>query len=195
MSPETRPTLKSKEIEKAVRDLFRLAGLREVQSDTIRRYSEVLTGIASMRQGYDEIKDTPESIKKGLFEKKAVSGLIIQKDIPLYSFCEHHILPWFGQVHIAYIARGKVLGLSKFTRVVNYFSQGITIQEDVAQSIMDFFVSNVSTDVMVQISAIHTCMVSRGVENPYATTTVNVAHGEFKAGVGPRLEFLEALRK
>lgn len=195
MPESTRPTLKFKEIEKAVKALFDMAGLREIPAETYRRYSEVLMSIATSRSGYDELKNDPDNIKEGIFAKKSVAGLIMQKDIPLFSFCEHHVLPWFGKVHIGYIARGEVLGLSKFTRIVNYYSQGVTIQEDVAQSIADFMETNVSKDVMVQIVAIHTCMIARGIENPSASTIVNVATGEFKKGIGPRLEFLEALRK
>ena len=119
--------------------------------------------------------------------------MIIEKDIPIFSYCEHHILPWFGQVHIGYIAHKLVLGISKFTRIVNYYSSGITIQEDVTQSITDFFITNVGPDVIVIIEAIHTCKVARGVENPFSRSLTVDARGLFRKDYGPRLEFFQSI--
>lgn len=156
-----------------------------VMPETLGRYSQVLMDINTQ-------KESLRDIKRGIFEEKG-SGLIVEKDIPIFSWCEHHILPWFGSAHVGYISHGKVLGLSKFTRIVRYYSVGLTIQERVTTSIADFIVRNVSPDCIVVIQALHTCKVNRGVVNPFSRTTVADARGLFREEYGPRFEFYESI--
>lgn len=158
----------------------------EVPDKTAERYTKLLMGITQERESVAEIKG-------GIFEEKGINELVVEKDIPIFSYCEHHILPWFGQVNIGYIAKDKVLGISKFTRIVNLYSAGVTIQERVTNDIAQFFVNNVSADVMVMVEAIHTCKVARGVQNPFSRSITIVNEGVFRDGVGPRMEFFESI--
>lgn len=157
----------------------------EIPKETAERYTKLLLGIPLDKENW-------EDISKGIFLSD-YDGMIIEKDIPIFSYCEHHILPWFGQVHIGYIAHKKVLGISKFTRVVNYYSSGLTIQEDVTKSITDFFVTNISANAIVIIEAIHTCKVARGVENPFSRSLTIDARNLFREKEGPRLEFFQSI--
>lgn len=157
----------------------------EVSPETAKRYTLLLLSIPLDKENW-------EDISRGIFSSD-YNGQIIEKDIPIFSYCEHHILPWFGQVHIGYIAHGLVLGISKFTRIVNYYSAGLTIQEDVTKSIADFFTTNISPDVIVIIEAIHTCKVARGVENPFSRSLTIDARGLFRESLGPRLEFFQSI--
>ena len=157
----------------------------EIPAETAERYTKLLLGIPLDKENWDDIS-------RGIF-KSNYDGMIIEKDIPIFSYCEHHILPWFGQVHIGYIARKAVLGISKFTRIVSYYSSGLTIQEEVTKSIVDFFVTNISPNTIVIIEAIHTCKVARGVENPFSRSLTIDARGLFRDQEGPRLEFFQSI--
>ena len=157
----------------------------EVPSETAGRYTKLLLGIPFDKEAWDDIS-------RGIF-KSDYGGMIIEKDIPVFSYCAHHILPWFGQVHIGYIAHKKVLGISKFTRVVTYYSAGLTIQEDVTKVIADYFTTNISKDAIVIIEAIHTCKVARGVENPFSRSLTIDARGLYRSQDGPRLEFFHSV--
>ena len=157
----------------------------EIPKETAERYTKLLLGIPLDKESWDDIS-------RGIF-KSDYDGMIIEKDIPVFSYCEHHILPWFGQVHIGYIAHKKVLGISKFTRIVNYYSSGLTIQEDVTKFVADFFVTNISPNTIVIIEAIHTCKVARGVENPFSRSLTIDARGLFREKEGPRLEFFQSI--
>jgi len=165
------------------RDLFKTVNL-EVSEETIIRYSKVLSSISTP-------KECISNITKGVFPS-TYTGMVIEKDIPIYSYCEHHILPWFGIVHIGYLADNYVLGISKFTRIVNYFSSGITIQEEVTSKIADFLINNISENVIVMIQALHTCKVARGVENPFSKSVTIDARGLMREP-GPKSEFLSVI--
>jgi len=158
----------------------------DITPETYRRVAEFLDSMSIQKENLD-------SIISAIFVEEGYEGMVIEKDIPLCSFCEHHILPWFGLSHIAYIAHGKVLGLSKFTRIVNYFSTGLTLQERVTKQIADFFENYLSKDTMVMVEAIHSCMIARGVRNPFTTSISIEARGLFREMTGPRLEFFSAL--
>ena len=158
----------------------------EVSPETVERYTKLLIGIS-------EDRESEKDISKGIFPSRKFSGMIIEKDIPIFSYCEHHVLPWFGQVHIGYISHERILGISKFTRLVGYYSSGLTIQEDVTAAITTYFESRISSDVIVVIEAIHTCKVARGVENPFSRSLTLDARGVFKSDTGPRVEFFSSI--
>lgn len=172
--------------EKRVEELFRYFDL-DPPEDTVRRYAEVLNSINAQHENLDDIRN-------GIFNEPEVTGLQLEKSIPIFSYCEHHILPWFGIVHAAYIGEGKVLGLSKFTRVCRYYSVGLTLQERVAHDIARFFLDSVSTSVIIMIEALHTCKVSRGVQNPFSRSVTIEAHGIFRDNTGAKMEFFEAIK-
>ena len=161
--------------------MFRGFGIK-VPEKTAERYTRVLLSIGSEKESMDNILG-------GVFPTN-YDGMVVEKFIPIYSYCEHHVLPWLGQVHIGYIADKNLLGISKFTRIVNYFSSGVTLQEDVTKDIADFFCKYISVDVAVMVQAIHTCKVARGVENPFSKSQTMDMRGKFREFEGPRREFL-----
>jgi GTP cyclohydrolase I len=120
--------------------------------------------------------------------------MIIVKDIEMYSLCEHHMLPFFGRVHIAYIPRGKVIGLSKLPRLVDVFARRLQVQERLTQQIADAIAEAISPlGVGVVIEARHLCMMMRGVEKQNSSTVTSAMLGGFKKQP-TRGEFLSLVR-
>ncbi len=167
-----------------VKKLFKSFNL-DLSPETAERYTKVLIGLT-------QEKENLEDITRGIFEEE-YEGMVVEKDIPVYSYCEYHVLPWLGQVHIGYIAHNQVLGLSKFTRIVNLYSAGCTLQEQVTSEIATFFTRYISKDVIIMIEALHTCKVARGVQNPFARSITIDARGLFMEATGPRLEFFNSI--
>jgi len=123
------------------------------------------------------------------------SELVIEKDIVFYSICEHHLLPFFGKVHIAYIPNGKVVGLSKLSRTVETFARRPQIQEQMTVQIADAIESHLSPKgVIVKIEAEHTCMTMRGVKKPGVIVTTMATRGLFRDDFERQKLFLEATK-
>ena len=123
------------------------------------------------------------------------SELVVEKDIVFYSTCEHHLLPFFGKVHIAYIPNGKVAGLSKLPRAVEVFARRPQIQEQMNVQIADAIERTLMPKgVMVVIEAEHTCMTMRGVKKPGVKAITIATRGEFKDNIEKQRLFLEAIR-
>ncbi len=143
-----------------------------------------------LTQGYDI--NPNEIIQSALFEQET-QEMIIVKDIELYSMCEHHMLPFFGRAHIAYIPNGKITGLSKFARVVDAFSRRLQVQERLTRQILDCIQESLNPlGVAVVIEAKHLCMMMRGVEKQNSVTTTSAFTGEF-AKQSTRNEFINLL--
>ena len=140
----------------------------------------------------DPLKDELSTV----FTEEASSGsLVLVRDITLASMCEHHMLPYTGIVHIAYIPQGKVLGLSKFARLVKAAGRGFTIQERLSIKIRDAFDAALEPlGTMVIIEAAHTCMIVRGVMDPNSKTTTSSLSGIFRDDPAARAEVLSLLR-
>jgi GTP cyclohydrolase I len=116
--------------------------------------------------------------------------MVVVRDIEFYSMCEHHILPFFGRVHVAYIPNGKVVGLSKIPRVVDIFARRLQIQEKLTEQIADALMEAINPKgVGVVISARHMCMEMRGVEKMHASTTTSSLRGLFLKDAKTREEF------
>jgi len=123
------------------------------------------------------------------------SELVLEKDIVFFSTCEHHLLPFFGKVHIAYIPSGKVVGLSKLARTVETFARRAQIQEQLTIQIADTVQENLSAlGVMVMIEAEHTCMTMRGVKKPGTKTITVATRGLFKDDADRQRMFMESVR-
>lgn len=142
-------------------------------------------------QGYKQ--DAAEVMEKAIFEH-AGSRMIIVKDIEFYSFCEHHILPFFGKVSIGYIPSGKMIGLSKLARVVNVFARRLQVQERLTTQLCQSISETLSAKgVIVVCNAQHLCMKMRGVEKQESSTTTVDYCGEFERSVDLRREFMDAI--
>lgn len=121
--------------------------------------------------------------------------LVIVKDINFKALCEHHLLPFWGHATIAYIPQGKILGLSKFARVVQYYTQWPTLQEHITSHVADTLNEALTPlGVMVIINGVHGCMSLRGVEDPDANTTTSAVRGVFRTDLAARAEVLSLLK-
>lgn len=143
-----------------------------------------------LTHGYDL---DPEEILKGALFKEDYSEMVIVKDIEVYSMCEHHILPFFGKAHVAYIPNGHVVGLSKIPRVVDAFARRLQVQERLTDQILHCIDSTLKPlGVAVVMEAAHMCMMMRGVQKQNSVTTTSAFTGEFK-NVETRSEFLNLI--
>jgi len=143
---------------------------------------------------YGGYKENPtEILKKALFTSSN-DEMVLIKDIEFYSTCEHHLLPIIGQVHVAYIPDGKVVGLSKIPRVVNVFARRMQIQEQLTEQIADAIMDTITPKgVAVVVQARHMCMEMRGVEKINSTTTSSALRGLFKSDQRTRSEFFSLI--
>jgi len=160
---------------------------REGLLKTPERASKAIQFLTS---GYE--MDAEAVLKSALFNED-YSEMVIVKDIELYSMCEHHILPFFGKAHIAYIPNGKIVGLSKLPRVVDIFSRRLQVQERLTDQIVNA-INNVlrPQGVAVVIEASHMCMMMRGVQKQNSVTTTSAFRGTFK-NMETRNEFLKLI--
>ena len=160
-------------------------GLQQTPSRVAKLYQEILSGY--------EI-DVP-----ALFTSTFAAdnqNMIIVKDIPFYSLCEHHLVPFFGTATIGYIPKDRVLGLSKFARLVSVFARRLTIQERLTEQIAGSIDKHLNTDgVMVVIKAEHLCMSMRGVQKPGIQTITSCVKGVFAQHLKTRMEFLELIKE
>ncbi len=143
-----------------------------------------------LTQGYQQ--DAEEVLKSALFDED-YSEMVIVKDIELYSLCEHHILPFFGKAHIAYIPNGKIVGLSKLPRVVDIFARRLQVQERLTDQIVNTINRVLKPEgCAVVIEASHMCMMMRGVQKQNSVTTTSAFRGTFKI-METRNEFLKLI--
>ncbi|WP_097459331.1 GTP cyclohydrolase I FolE [Mangrovitalea sediminis] len=172
------------------------------------RYREIITGIGENIER-DGLRDTPERAAKamqfltqgyatdldgvvnGAIFESSTDEMVVVQDIELYSLCEHHLLPFIGKCHIAYLPNGRVLGLSKFARIVDMFSRRLQIQENLTREIADAIQQVTgSRGVAVVIEAKHMCMMMRGVEKQNSVMSTSVMLGTFRESQATRQEFL-----
>jgi len=140
-------------------------------------------------------KDITEILNGALFEEK-YDEMIISKDIDIFSLCEHHLLPFFGKCHIAYIPDGKIIGLSKIPRIVEVFSRRLQVQERLTTQIANSLYEILKPQgVGVVIEARHLCMIMRGVEKLNTVITTSSLLGCFKDDVNTRSEFMNLIKE
>lgn len=131
-----------------------------------------------------------------MFEEVKINDLTMVRDIPISSFCEHHLLPWYGRAHIAYIPQKRVIGISKLARLAYQCCKGLTIQETVTKDIADTLHEKLEPKgVMVVIEAVHTCMSLRGARAVGASATTSAVRGVFRDVIAARTEFLSLVTK
>src|SRR5256885_2288642 len=185
------------------RDLDRVANayrelLQSIGEDVNREGLQRTPGRAAralefLTQGYRQNLD--EIINGAVFESGA-SEIILVKDIELYSLCEHHLLPFIGRAHVAYLPAGKVIGLSKVARIVDVFARRLQIQEQLTVQIADALMKTLHpSGVGVVVEAKHLCMMMRGVEKQNSVMKTSCLIGSFKEDARTRSEFLALLKE
>ena len=163
---------------------------REGLLDTPKRAAKAFK---FLNNGYDK---TLEEVLNGAIFNADTEDMVIVKDIELYSLCEHHLLPFIGKCHIAYIPDGKVLGLSKLARIVDMYARRLQIQEKLTKQIADAVqVAIGAKGVAVVVEAKHLCMMMRGVEKQNSVMTTSVMTGIFREDRSTRMEFLNLINR
>jgi GTP cyclohydrolase I len=179
-------------IAKAYGDLLQSVG-EDLDREGLRRTPDrAARALEFLTQGYRQ--DLDEIINDAIFESEA-SEIILVKDIELYSMCEHHLLPFIGRAHVAYIPNGKVIGLSKVARIVDVFARRLQIQENLTTQIAESLMRCLGpSGVAVVVEAKHLCMMMRGVEKQNSVMKTSCLLGTFKDDARTRSEFLSLLK-
>jgi GTP cyclohydrolase I len=188
---EKPPAIDHDRIAAAVREILLAVGedpdregLRETPLRIARMYEEMFAGLH---------KD-PASVLKRTFVEK-YDEMVLVKDIAFDSMCEHHLLPFFGKAHIAYIPNGKIVGLSKIPRVVEIVARRPQVQERMTEELADLVMNELDAQgVAVVLEASHTCMSIRGVRKPDSICTTSAMRGTFRQNLPTRSEFLSLIR-
>jgi GTP cyclohydrolase I len=177
-----------KEFEELVRRELELLGEDPDREGLLRTPARVARALKWMTQGYGS--SAKEVVGNGIF-KEDHDNMIMVRDIELYSMCEHHMLPFFGKAHVAYIPKGKIVGLSKIPRIVDVYAQRLQVQERLTEQIAEGLCSVLEpAGVGVVIEAYHLCMMMRGVQKQNSKTITSSLRGAFREDPKTRDEFL-----
>jgi len=180
-------------LQDAYRNLLEAIGEDPDRQGLLRTPIRAALALEFLTQGYRQNLD--EIVNGAIFDSEA-SEIILVKDIELYSLCEHHLLPFIGRAHVAYIPNGKVIGLSKVARIVDVFARRLQIQENlttqIAESLMKCLEPN---GVAVVVEAKHLCMMMRGVEKQHSAAVTSSMLGCFRQEQETRTEFLSLIRQ
>jgi len=186
MEPDT--TERRREYEALVRRQLELLGEETTRIGLVRTPYRVARSMAWLTRGYEV--DLKDAVGQGIFPDDH-DNMIMVRDIEVYSLCEHHLLPFFGKAHIAYIPNGRILGLSKLPRIVDMYARRLQVQERLTSEIAEAVDEVVKpTGVGVVIEASHLCMMMRGVEKQNSMTITSALLGTFRDDGKTRDEFL-----
>jgi len=177
------------EFKQLVRRQLELLGEDPDREGLRRTPQRVATSLAWLTRGYE--LNAEQVVGQGIFDAEGASNMVMVRDIELYSLCEHHLLPFFGKAHIAYIPDGKIVGLSKLPRLVEVFARRLQVQERLTEQIATAIDDTLSPQgVGVVIEAYHLCMMMRGVEKQNSKTITSALRGLFRSDPRTREEFL-----
>jgi GTP cyclohydrolase I len=181
-------TQANKEFEELVRRELELIGEDPKREGLLKTPTRVAKAMEFLTQGYSSSAE--EVVGKGIF-KEEHDNMIMVRDIELYSLCEHHMLPFFGKAHVAYIPNGKIVGLSKIPRIVDVYARRLQVQERLTEQIAEGLCRVLNpSGVGVVIEAYHLCMMMRGVEKQNSKTITSALRGAFREDPKTRDEFL-----
>jgi GTP cyclohydrolase I len=186
------PTLTSASFEDLVREMLVRLGEDPAREGLMRTPERVHRAYEHLTKGYNE---DPDALLKNALFTVTYDEMVIVKDIEMFSLCEHHMLPFFGKVHVAYIPNGKVIGLSKIPRLIETFSRRLQIQERLTTQIAETIQNAIQPQgVGVVIEARHLCMMMRGVEKQHSAAVTSSMLGCFRNEQETRTEFLSLIR-
>jgi GTP cyclohydrolase IA len=170
------------------RELIGRIGEDPLREGLVRTPERVHKAMEFLTRGYKQ--DASEILRGAMFDVD-YDEMVIVKDVEVFSLCEHHMLPFFGRVHVAYIPNGKVIGLSKIPRLVDVFARRLQVQERLTREIADAIQEAIEPQgVGVVMEARHLCMMMRGVEKQHSSTVTSAMLGAFRANQQTRHEFL-----
>lgn len=180
----------TEKLSEHVREILKLVGEDPSREGLMDTPARVAKAYQFLTHGYEM---DPEAILKGALFEEDYDQMILVKDIEVYSLCEHHMLPFFGKAHVAYIPKGKIVGLSKIPRTVDVFARRLQVQERLTIQIRDAIERVVDPQgVAVVIEAQHLCMMMRGAEKQNSLTTTSAMSGEF-VNHSTRAEFMRLI--
>jgi GTP cyclohydrolase I len=186
-------TLTSASYEELVREMIVRLGEDPDREGLVRTPARVEKAMQFLVKGY---KEDPEALLRKALFTVSYDEMVIVKDIEMFSLCEHHLLPFFGKVHVAYIPKGKVMGLSKIPRLIEIFSRRLQIQERLTTQIAEAIQRAVEPQgVGVVVEARHLCMMMRGVEKQHSSAVTSSMLGCFRDEEETRSEFLSLIRQ
>jgi GTP cyclohydrolase IA len=193
LSPDRKESLDQESIQAAISQILKAFGenpQREGLKNTPRRVARMYVELLA---GY---KADPVTLVNDAIFDVSYDEMVIVRDIEFYSMCEHHLLPFMGRVHVAYIPNGKVVGLSKIPRIVDMFACRLQVQERMTRQIADFIRDVLKPQgVAVVVEALHLCTMMRGVKKHNARMTTSAMHGAFRANLATRQEFLDNISR
>src|SRR5512138_1146626 len=161
-------------------------GLKNTPARVARMYTELLSGYNM----------DPEKIINGALFNINYDEMVLVRDIEFYSLCEHHMLPFIGRAHVAYLPAGKVIGLSKIPRIVDLYARRLQVQERMTRQIADLLQTTLEPQgVAVVVEGMHLCSMMRGVRKHDARMTTSAMHGAFRANLATRQEFLDNISR
>ncbi len=182
----------NKNIAKNIKYVLSEIGENPEREGLLKTPERVAKLMGFLTNGYDE---DPSKILKSAMFAEDYSQMVLVKDIELYSLCEHHMLPFFGKAHVAYIPNGNIVGLSKIPRIVDVFAKRLQVQERLTDEIKDCLQNTLNpTGVAVVIEAQHLCMQMRGVEKQHSSTTTSAFSGIFMSDEKTRSEFINLIK-
>jgi GTP cyclohydrolase I len=189
---KTTPDLSQVSMQEMYREILSRLGEDPDRDGLLRTPERVEKALRFLTKGHSE--DAKEILQGALFDV-AYDEMVIVKDVEVFSLCEHHMLPFFGKVHVAYLPNGKVLGLSKIARLVDVYARRLQVQERLTQQIADAIEDAIQPQgVGVVIEARHLCMMMRGVEKQHSSTVTSAMLGSFRQDQQTRNEFLSLVR-
>jgi len=186
-------TLTGATFDDLVREMLVRLGEDPTREGLIRTPERVGKAYQFLTKGY---REDPEALLKGALFTVSYDEMVIVKDVEMFSLCEHHMLPFFGKVHVAYIPKGKVIGLSKIPRLIELFARRLQIQERLTTQIAETIQQVIEPQgVGVVIEARHLCMMMRGVEKQHSAAVTSSMLGCFREEEETRSEFLSLIRQ
>ncbi len=192
MSNTEAGSINKEKIEGLVENLLEEIGEDSQREGLLRTPHRVAKAYEFLTSGYH--MDIETVLNKAIFTED-YNEMVIVKDIDFYSMCEHHMLPFYGKVHVAYIPNGKIVGLSKIPRIVEVFSRRLQVQERMTQQIADTINHYLEPKGVAVVSeARHMCMMMRGVQKQNSSATSSAMHGLFRNDMRTRNEFLDLIR-
>lgn len=178
-------------MEEHVHDMIELLGEDPKREGLLKTPHRVAASLRYLTQGYRQ--DIQKILNNAIFHEP-YDEMVVVKDIEIFSLCEHHLLPFYGKAHVAYIPKGKIIGLSKIPRVVEVFAKRLQVQERLTSQIADCLMEALAPcGVGVVIEALHLCMAMRGVEKSSAYTVTSAMLGSFRNSERVRAEFLSLI--